>query len=87
MLDVFLGVSSGSKFRLFRPISQILRCSVFQVVAPGYCQTTVKGPCVAALVNAIANCCRIRKVSWRASSSSLSQRIGTLQPESSRAEA
>jgi hypothetical protein len=38
---VFLAVPGGFKNRLFRPDSSILRCSVFQVVAPGYCQTTV----------------------------------------------
>ena len=41
MLDVFLVVSGGFKNCLSRPISHIVRCSVFQVVAPGYCQTTV----------------------------------------------
>ena len=41
MLDVFLAVTGGFKTCLSRPISHIVRCSVFQVVAPGYCQTTV----------------------------------------------
>jgi hypothetical protein len=41
MLDVFLVVPGGFKICLSRPISHIVRCSVFQVVAPGYCQTTV----------------------------------------------
>ena len=41
MLDVFLSVSQRFKNRLFKPMSHILRCSVFQVVALGYCQTTV----------------------------------------------
>jgi hypothetical protein len=41
MLDVFLAVPGGFKTRLFRLGSHILRCWVFQVVFPGYCQTTV----------------------------------------------
>jgi hypothetical protein len=40
MLDVFPAVSRGFKTCLFRPNSYILCCSVFQVVAPGYCQIT-----------------------------------------------
>jgi cold shock protein len=38
MLDVFPGVSGSLKIGLFRPISHIVRCSMFQVVALGYCQ-------------------------------------------------
>jgi hypothetical protein len=41
MLDVFLEVTGGFKNPLSRPGSPILRRSVFQVVYPGYCQTTV----------------------------------------------
>ena len=42
MLDVFPDVSGGLKNRITKLDSSFSRCSVFQVVAPGYCQTTVK---------------------------------------------
>jgi hypothetical protein len=41
MLDVFPDVSGSLKNRIVKPDSSFLRCSVFQVVALGYCQTTV----------------------------------------------
>jgi|SRR5215212_11166520 hypothetical protein len=41
MLDTLLAVPGGFKIRLFKLNSSILRCSLFQVVALGYCQTTV----------------------------------------------
>ena len=41
MLDVFLAVPGGFKNSSSKPDSSILRCSLFQVVALGYCQTTV----------------------------------------------
>src|SRR5919112_3605231 len=45
MLDVFLVVPGGFKTRLSRPYSPFLHCSLFQVVALGYCQTTVNLHC------------------------------------------
>ena len=41
MLDTLLAVPGGFKIRLFKLNSLTLRCSLFQVVALGYCQTTV----------------------------------------------
>ena len=38
MLDVFLTVARGFKNRPFRPNSSTVRCTLFQVVALGYCQ-------------------------------------------------
>ena len=53
MLDVFLGVPGGVKNCLLKPRSPILRCSVFQIAAFGYCQTTVNAEALfnAALAN------------------------------------
>src|SRR5215218_695449 len=42
MLDVFPDVSGGLKNRITKLDSSFSRCSVFQVVAQGYCQPTVK---------------------------------------------
>jgi hypothetical protein len=44
MLDAFLAVPRGFKTRLFKPNYPFLCCSLFQVVALGYCQTTVNPP-------------------------------------------
>jgi hypothetical protein len=38
---VFPDVSGGLKNRIVKPDPSFLRCSMIQVVAPGYCQTTV----------------------------------------------
>ena len=42
MLDAFLAVPRGFRTRPFRPDSLLLSCWMFQHVAPGYGQTTVK---------------------------------------------
>ncbi len=42
MLDAFAGVAGGFKDGLVRPYPHILLCWLFQVVALGYWQTTVK---------------------------------------------
>ena len=36
---MFSAVSGGFENRLFMPYSRVLRCSLFQVVSRGYCQT------------------------------------------------
>jgi hypothetical protein len=53
MLDVVLGIPGGLRKCLCKPNPLILRCLVFQVVALGYCQTTVNAEALfnAALAN------------------------------------
>ena len=50
---MFPDVSGGLKNRIVKPDSSFLRCSVFQVVALGYYQTTVNAEALfnAALAN------------------------------------
>src|SRR5829696_7266152 len=45
MLDMFLAVFGGFKNRVFKLNSHIPCCPMFQVVFPGYCQTTLKEGC------------------------------------------